>query len=92
LYVKGGALLLDAFENILLNGSIHNDSEKIQLWVNLSKVQEEGENFVKIEFKDSGIGIIKEKKHTIFARSYKKNRGRGWMGIGLSLVKKIIDG
>jgi len=90
--VKGGDLLLDAFENILLNGCIHNESGKIQLWINLSKVQEEGENFVKIEFKDNGIGIIEDRKKSIFERSYKKDRDTGGMGIGLSLMKKIIDG
>jgi signal transduction histidine kinase len=88
--VKAGDLLVEAFENILINGAIHNDSEKKQLWVNLSKVQEEGESFVKVEFKDNGMGIIKERKKTIFERGYKIKGGTGGMGIGLSLVKKII--
>lgn len=88
--VKAGDLLVEAFENILINGAIHNDSEKKQLWINLSKVQEEGESYVKVEFKDNGMGIIKERKKTIFNRGYKIKRGTGGMGIGLSLVKKII--
>jgi len=89
--VEGGDLLIDAFENILLNGGIHNNSDKIQLWIKLSKVQEEGESFVKVEFKDNGIGIIEARKETIFNRDYKRDRSTGGMGIGLSLVKKIID-
>ncbi len=90
--VKGGDLLLDAFENILLNGGIHNDNDKIQLWIKISKIQKEGKNFVKIEFKDNGTGIIEARKKTIFNRNYKKDRSKGGMGIGLSLVKNIIDG
>ncbi len=88
---KGGDLLLDAFENIFLNGVLHNESNKILLWVNLAKIQENGKSFIKIEFKDNGIGIIDERKKEIFKRSYKKDRSTGGMGIGLSLVKKIIN-
>lgn len=88
--VKAGDLLMEAFENILMNGAIHNVSEKKKLSVSLSKVQEEGENFVKIEFKDNGIGITKGKKKYIFDRSIEIKGGTGGMGIGLSLVKKII--
>ena len=89
--VKGSEMLLDAFENILINGIIHNLREKIQLWVKISKIQEETKNFVKIEFMDNGFGIIDERKEVIFERSHKTDRSTGGMGIGLSLVKKIID-
>jgi len=88
--VMGGELLIDAFENLLINGVIHNNSEKIRLWINLSKVYQEGKNLVKIEFKDNGLGIIEERKKTIFKRNYQKDRSTGGMGIGLSLVKNII--
>jgi PAS domain S-box-containing protein len=89
--VMGGELLIDAFENLLINGVIHNDNEKIRLWINLSKIIEEGKNFAKIEFKDNGLGIIEERKKTIFKRNYEKDRSTGGMGIGLSLVKNIIN-
>ena len=89
--VVGGELLIDAFENLLVNGVIHNDSEKIRLWIYLSKVYHEGKNFVKIEFKDNGLGIIDGSKKPIFERNYKNDRSTGGMGIGLSLVKTIIN-
>ena len=88
--VVGGDLLIDAFENLIINGVIHNDSEKKRLWINLSKINQEDKEFVKIEFKDNGIGIIEDRKKTIFKRNYKKDRSTGGMGIGLSLVKNII--
>ena len=90
-YAKGGDLLLDAFENILINGILHNGSKKARLWVNLTKIREKRGSFVKIEFKDNGYGIEDERKKVVFERSYKKDRSTGGMGIGLSLVKKIID-
>lgn len=89
--VMGGELLIDAFENLLINGVIHNDSEKARLWVNLSKIYQDDKKFVKIEFKDNGLGIIDDRKKTIFKRNYQKERSTGGMGIGLSLVKTIIN-
>ncbi len=89
--VVGGELLIDAFENLLINGVIHNDSEIIRLWIKLSKVRQEGKNFVKIEFKDNGLGIIDNRKKNIYERNYEKDRSTGGMGIGLSLVKNIIN-
>jgi two-component system phosphate regulon sensor histidine kinase PhoR len=88
--VKGGDLLLDVFENILINGCIHNDAETIQLWIKASKIRKHGEKFIKIEFKDNGIGIKEERKESIFKRGFKKEKSRGGMGLGLSLAKRII--
>ena len=89
--VKGGDLLIDAFENILINGALHNESDMISIWLKVSEVYKEDEKFVKIEFKDNGIGIIDDRKKAIFERSYKKDKSTGGMGIGLSLVKIIIN-
>jgi signal transduction histidine kinase len=90
-FVMGGDLLLDAFENILLNGVIHNESSKVKLWINLSDLKRDGENYVKIEFKDNGIGIPDESKKVIFTKSYKREKATVGMGIGLSLVNEIIS-
>jgi len=89
--VKGGDLLIDAFENILINGATYNESDMIRIWVKVSEVYKNDEKFVKIEFKDNGIGIIDDRKKAIFKRNYKKDRSTGGMGIGLSLVKTIIN-
>ena len=89
--VKGGDLLLDAIENILINGAVHNENEKKELCIKVLKINEKGKNFIKLEFEDNGFGIIEERKKSVFERSYKTDRTTGGMGIGLSLVKKIID-
>ncbi len=89
--VEGGNLLIDAFENILLNSCIHNNNENIKLWINFYKIQKEGESFIKIEFKDNGYGISDERKRIIFEKNYEKNKNTTGMGLGLFLVKKIIN-
>jgi PAS domain S-box-containing protein len=88
--INAGEFLLDAFENILLNGCMHNESEIIRLWVSLSPIQKGGKNYIKIEFKDNGVGISNERKKVIFERNKKRNKKSGGMGVGLSLVEKII--
>ncbi|TXT66960.1 MAG: putative Histidine kinase [Promethearchaeota archaeon] len=87
--VQGGSLLLDAFENILINGALHNNNNVIKLWVEIS-ASEQKEGYVKIEFKDNGVGIPEKLKSDLFNKSIKKLSERGGMGIGLSLVKNII--
>jgi PAS domain S-box-containing protein len=88
--VKAGDLLVDVFENILINAIMHNKSDIIQLEVKISEVQEYNKKYFKIEFLDNGIGILDDVKEVIFNRAYKKEKATSGMGIGLSLVKKII--
>lgn len=91
LKIEGGNFIIDAFENILLNGALHNKNKKINLKIKISKIQKNGIKFVKFEFGDNGIGIKDERKELIFKRDFEKGKSTKGMGIGLSLVKKIID-
>jgi len=85
--VKAGSLLLEAFENIVLNAIVHNQSNKIQIEINVSRLTENDEKWIKIEFKDNGVGIPNERKESIFERGYSTRAS----GIGLFLVKNIIE-
>lgn len=91
LKIEGGNFIIDAFENILINGALHNKNKKINLKIKISKIQKNGIKFVKFEFGDNGIGIKDERKELIFKRDFEKGKSTKGMGIGLSLVKKIID-
>lgn len=89
--VKAGELLQDAFENILLNGCIHNGSEKIQLWISVSKAQINNKHFLKVEFKDNGIGVCRARRERIFQRGPQINRNSNQMSLGLWLVLNIVE-
>ncbi|MBA7671576.1 Adaptive-response sensory-kinase SasA [subsurface metagenome] len=40
---------------------------------------------------DNGLGVADDRKEIIFQKGYKEDKGGRGMGIGLSLVKKIIE-
>lgn len=92
LSVKAGDLLIDVFENILINAAMHNENKPKKMNIKISKIQDGKIKYVKIEHVDNGIGIKDEIKGIIFNRARKKEKSTAGMGIGLSLVKKIIDG
>ncbi|MGV9200346.1 MAG: PAS domain S-box protein, partial [Promethearchaeia archaeon] len=89
--VLGGDLLLDAFKNVVCNAIIHNDKERKKLIIQVSKEESQDTNWIKIEFQDNGIGIDDKLKKLIFIRNERRDKSKGGLGIGLSLVKKIID-
>ena len=50
----------------------------------------EDKNYIKLEFLDNGIGIENSRKKAIFLRGSKEDYGLTGMGLGLSLVTKIM--
>jgi len=90
-HVMGNELLLDVFENIMINSVKYNKNEKKEIVIKTSEIEADGQKLLKFEFIDNGIGIEQYRKEKIFEvgnREYKGGRG---MGLGLSLVKKIVE-
>jgi len=90
-FVQANEFLLDVFENILHNAVKYNEKPTIDVQISVSKVQNDSTNYLKMEFMDNGIGIPDENKDIIFQKGHKKDHNIRGMGIGLSLVKKIIE-
>jgi signal transduction histidine kinase len=89
--VNGNNLLEDVFENILINAIKHNQNSPIDIMIKVTIIQKEGIDYVKFEFEDNGIGILDVNKELIFQRGIITEKTVSGMGIGLSLVKKILD-
>jgi len=66
--VQGNKLLIDIFENILINAVKHNQNSPIDIMIKVSSIQKEGLDFFKFEFKDNAIGIPDVNKELIFQR------------------------
>ena len=90
-YVYANNLLLDVFENILINAVRYNNKSEIEIIIDISKEKKEDKNYIKMEIKDNAVGISDYRKKSIFERGTRKSQKSKGMGLGLSLVKKIID-
>jgi signal transduction histidine kinase/CheY-like chemotaxis protein len=90
IFVQANELLQDVFENILTNAVKYNDKITVELEIKISKAIKEGKNYVKIEFRDNGIGVADDRKAIIFEKGHRILKGLKGMGLGLSLVKKIL--
>ncbi|MFX1280303.1 MAG: sensor histidine kinase [Promethearchaeota archaeon] len=90
-FVNANELLLDVFENILMNAVKYNDKSSIKISIDIANIKQNDLKYLKIEFKDNGIGIPDEMKDAVFKSVIKdRDRVKG-MGLGLLLVKRIID-
>ncbi|MFX0177806.1 MAG: PAS domain S-box protein, partial [Candidatus Hodarchaeota archaeon] len=91
IYVLTNDLLLDVVENIIINSVVYNKNNPINIEISISRLIENEKLYIKLEFKDNGIGITDERKRLIFIENYKKRTESKGMGLGLSLVAKLLD-
>ena len=84
-------LLKNVFENLFSNSINHNQNSNIEIFIRVSKKKKNGMNFIKIAFLDNGLGISDPMKVTIFTRDFKNNGKYTGIGLGLLLVKRILE-
>ena len=90
-FVIADELLVDIFDNILINAVKYNNDVQIEILIKISREWKLNKNFIKFEFIDNGIGITDQKKGIIFQVRFCKEKGSKGMGFGLTLVKKILE-
>lgn len=91
LFIYANELLEQAFENIIFNAVRYNDQSIIEIVISVSKLVKNSSNYIKVEFLDNGIGIPDIMKEQIFkSRIMQSEKGQG-MGLGLLLVKRLIN-
>ncbi len=74
--------------NLLSNSIKYRSKERIP---NISITTEKEKNFIKITVKDNGLGIAEDKKDFIFTQFTRLEKHVEGTGIGLYLLKKIVD-
>jgi PAS domain S-box-containing protein len=89
--VNANEFLYDIFEIILRNSMKYNSNPVIEIEVKFSKQQTEGITNLKLEFIDNGIGVIDDMKETIFQRVFQEDQSVTGIGLGLSVVRKILQ-
>ncbi|MHA1725140.1 MAG: sensor histidine kinase [Promethearchaeota archaeon] len=91
IFVKANDLIREIFENLLENAIKYNKSKSKKISIEISIIKRNYEGFVKMQFKDNGIGISDENKKIIFQDISKRLQDKSGMGIGLSIIKKLIE-
>ncbi len=89
--IQANELLADVFENILNNAVKHNINPIVEIIIKISKKQQDDIDYLKIEFLDNGIGISEKRKNLVFQKGQTIRKGFHGLGIGLSLVKKVVE-
>ena len=89
--IYANEFLADIFENILINAIIHNENSIKEITIKISEEENEITKYLKLEFSDNGKGISDARKNTIFQRDFSGEKRTRGMGIGLSLVKEIVE-
>jgi len=90
-YTNANELLQDVFENVLINGIKYNENSNIEISIKISKQEVDAKDYIKIEFIDNGMGVSDERKKVIFLKGNRELKGSKGMGLGLSLVNKILN-
>ena len=88
--VIANKLLYDIFRILLINAIQYNDNQEIEVSIKISKHQEDGKNYVRMEFRDNGIGMPDKMKESIFHNIYEKPKTHKRIGLGLLLVREVI--
>lgn len=89
-YITANNMLSDIFENILINAITHNEKDIVNILVKVTQIGEKGEELIKIEFIDNGLGLSNELKDKILKGEYAKRPGSPGMGIGLTLIQVLL--
>lgn len=89
--VKASEILYDVFRIILNNSIRYNDNPEVQVIINIFREQEEEINYIRMEFIDNGSGIPEKMKENIFYKIYEKAKSFKRIGLGLLLVREVIQ-
>lgn len=89
--IMANDFLVHIFENLLINAIEHNDQEIAKIFIKISEISNSEGDFLKMEFKDNGKGVMDGYKELIFNRGSRDDKRSKSIGLGLSVVKKILD-
>ncbi len=89
-FVRANPLLKDVFINIIGNAIKHSKG-KASISVDINKVNENGKTLCRVSVEDNGPGIPDEMKEKIFHRFEQGQTSVRGTGLGLYIVKTLLD-
>jgi signal transduction histidine kinase len=91
-FVTGNELAKEIFTNILENAVEYDPHEKVLVEVTIGEFTIEPRKYWCVSVADRGIGIPDSKKNVVFGRSLFGEESPPASGIGLSIVRAIVEG
>lgn len=89
--VKANLLINDVFSNLIGNAIKHPNGDNVDISINLDTVRDNGYQYYKVSIEDNGPGIPDDMKDRIFYRAQRGLTNANGMGLGLYLVKSLVD-
>jgi PAS domain S-box-containing protein len=90
-YVKANPLLKDVFINLVDNAVKHSNGS-IHIGIKVDRVDEHGNRYYRIAIEDNGPGIPDAMKEQIFNRLMRGQTQARGTGLGLYIVKTLLEG
>ncbi len=88
--VRANELLHDVFANLVGN-AIKHTGDRAEILINLKLAEENGHIYCSASVEDNGPGIPDDNKGTIFNRTLKGTSKTKGMGLGLYLVRSLVE-
>ncbi|MBS3794779.1 MAG: MEKHLA domain-containing protein [Candidatus Thorarchaeota archaeon] len=88
-FIMADEFLDDVFFALLHNSMKFDEKEEVEIDVKLEEISHTP--FLRIDIKDRGPGIPEKDKEQIFAKVRGKREGILGLGLGLTLVKKVLE-
>ena len=90
--ILANELVRDVFSNIISNSIKHSDPDKpLIIDMRVDTVTEDGKEYRKVSIEDNGPGIRDEIKPGLFARFQRGDTSAAGTGLGLYLVKMLVE-
>lgn len=90
-YVHANPLLKEVFTNLIGN-SVKHSHGPVTVWINVDSAIEKGRKYYETSVTDNGPGIPDDLKEQLFQRFKNGDRKVTGHGLGLYLVKTIVEG
>ncbi len=89
-YVKANELLHDVFANLVSN-AIKHTGDQADIVIDMDVVKDNGSGYCRVMIEDNGLGIPDDLKDQVFNRMRRGTTNVQGMGLGLYLVKSLVE-